>query len=188
LQVGLALGEELDAGGIEQHVDRRHEHHGQKVAAQSGDDVPARHAEIVKIPGLGQPHGSRGVEHPPAEACIFEAEPGQCEAEVSGKRSCDQDAGQHKAAVGAPPQGKIKRERQDGRRSELCQGHRPEQRFEIGKGQSLVGDHAHRAADHEPAGGAKKAADHRVGDKADGGASTGKAEGQEEDAGPRSAP
>ncbi len=93
LEVGLALGEKFDAGGVEQHGDRRHEHHGQDVAAQGRDEVPTKHAQIAKIPGLGQPHRGRSMEHPAAEARILEGEPRQGEAEMSDKRSCDQDAG-----------------------------------------------------------------------------------------------
>ena len=139
----------------------------------------------VELPRQGQAGGGLRIEHPAAGL-------------RSGKRSSrltadrkwvtandrQQHAGQHERAFGAAQQ-HVQRQRNGGAGAKLCGDCRIGERAEIGERRPLVGDDLDRACDHQPAGGAEKAADHRIGHEADRAAGMGEAEHAEQEPGER---
>ena len=104
--------------------------------------------------------------------------------EVHGRERCQQHAGECEWAFRAAQQ--HMQDDGDGRSCrELGAGHGIGEGAEIGERRMLVGDDLDGAGDHQPAGGAEEAADHRIGQKADGAPGMGEAQHAHQEPGQR---
>lgn len=79
LEIGLALGEKFEPGGVEQRADGGHEHDGEQIAGECGQDIPWEHTKIVEVPSRREPGRGRSFEQPTIGLCGRHARSGDRE-------------------------------------------------------------------------------------------------------------
>ena len=184
LDIGFGPRRDLDSGGVEQQRADGDEHHGEHVTGEGWQCRPRKGVQGRCFPRQGETGRRLRIEHPAARLRRADRRAAQQQDEVHGRERCQQHAGQREWAFRAAQQ--PMQDDGDGRsRRELGAGHGADEGAEIGQRRMLVGDDLDGAGDHQPAGGAEEAADHRIGQKADGAAGMGEAQHAHQEPGQR---
>ena len=184
LDIGLGPRRDLDAGGVEQQRADGDEHHGEHIAGKGRQRGPGKGMQGGCFPRQRQSGRRLRIEHPAARLRRADRGAAQQQNEVHRGKRRQQHAGEREWTFRAAQQ--HVQDDGDGRSGrELGAGHGVAEGGEIGERRMLVGDDLDGAGDHQPAGGAEEAADHRIGQKADGAPGMGEAQHAHQEPGQR---
>ncbi len=165
VEVGLRLGGDLDARRVEQHGDRGDERDRHDLADLRGEHLPGKVAEARQ---RGRGKAQRGLRREgPAHVDRFgqgHVQGGEHSVECRDSGRQQHGKRQYVAAVAAHDQ-EAEGDRRG--RGDLCRVGADADIAERERVEADVCDHAQRARRHQPARGAEKAADDRIGNVAD---------------------